>query len=221
MGSRGTTRSWHGGGVGVRLAVCRVSVVLGCACGVLFGAAPSHADPAEPGSGDTLVGPSATYTQPSPEELGVGPAATDTFGGYLPENGTLTAFDVENPIVGRLDPALLAAVQEATRAAAADGVEVEINSGWRSIGFQERLFDDGVRLYGSVEVARQFVASPQTSMHVVGRAVDVGGPDAAAWMSRNGPRFGLCQVYANELWHYELTADANGACPPMKPNATG
>ncbi|MDY6869360.1 MAG: M15 family metallopeptidase [Actinomycetota bacterium] len=191
--------------MGVWRTVCRVSVAVGCACGGLFGAAPpSPADPAEPG-GDTLVGP----------------AATDTFGGYLPEDGTLTAFDVENPIVGRLDPALLTAVQEATRAAAAVGVQVEINSGWRSIGFQERLFEDGVRTYGSVEVARKFVASPQTSMHVVGRAVDVGGPDAAAWMSRNGPRFGLCQVYANELWHYELTADANGACPPMKPNATG
>ncbi|MCV7267710.1 M15 family metallopeptidase [Mycolicibacterium doricum] len=204
----------------VRRTVWTVSVALGCACGVMFGAAPSHADPAEPGGG-TLVGPSATGTQPSGEPFGVGPAATDTFGGYLPESGTLTAFDVENPIVGRLDPALLTAVQEAARAAAADGVEVGINSGWRSIGFQERLFQDGVRTYGSVEIARQFVASPQTSMHVVGRAVDVGGPDAAAWMSRNGPRFGLCQVYANELWHYELTADADGICPPMKPNATG
>ncbi|KUI31551.1 peptidase M15 [Mycobacterium sp. IS-1496] len=201
--------------------VGRVSVAIGCACGVLFGAAPAQADPAEPGSGDTLVGPSATGTDPAPEPFGVGPGATDTFGGYLPEDGTLTAFDVENPTVGRLDPALLGAVQEATRAAAGSGVEVEINSGWRSIGFQERLFQDGVRTYGSVEVARQFVASPQTSMHVVGRAVDVGGPDAAAWMARNGPRFGLCQVYANELWHYELTADANGVCPPMKPNATG
>jgi uncharacterized protein YaiE (UPF0345 family) len=198
--------------------VGRVSVAVVCVCGALFGAAPSHADP---GTEDTFVGPSATGTVPVTEPFGVGPAATDTFGGYLPENGTLTAFDVENPIVGRLDPALLAAVQEATRAAAANGVEVEINSGWRSIGFQERLFEDGVRTYGSVEVARQFVASPQTSMHVVGRAVDVGGPGAAEWMSRNGPRFGLCQVYANELWHYELTAFTDGTCPPMKPNATG
>lgn len=188
--------------MGVRRALGAVSVAVGCAGAVLSGAAAAHADP---GSGDTLVGP----------------AATDTFGGYLPDDATVTAFDVENPIVGRLDPALLAAVQEATRAAAAQGVEIEINSGWRSVGFQQRLFDDGVRTYGSVDAARQFVASPQTSMHVTGRAVDVGGPGAAAWMSRNGPRFGLCQVYANELWHYELTADDNGACPPMKPNATG
>jgi D-alanyl-D-alanine carboxypeptidase len=204
MGSRPGTGGWHGGRVSVRRTVCGLSVAVGCACGVLFGSAAAHADP-DPRDDDTLVGPSAT----------------DTFGGYLPDETTVTAFDVENPIVGRLDPAVLSAVQQATRAAAADGVEVKVNSGWRSIGFQQRLFEDGVRTYGSVDAARQFVASPQTSMHVVGRAVDVGGPDAAAWMSRNGPRFGLCQVYANELWHYELTADANGGCPPMKPNATG
>lgn len=203
----------------MRTTVCRLTaVVAGGAVALLVGAAPSQADP---GTDDSLVGPSATATEPSAEPFGVGATATDTFGGYLPEGAELTAFDVENPTVGRLDPALLAAVQEATRSAAADGVTVEINSGWRSVGFQQRLFEDGVRTYGSVEVARQFVASPQTSMHVVGRAVDVGGPDAAAWMSRNGPRFGLCQVYANELWHYELTADAAGVCPPMKPNATG
>ncbi|WP_197377230.1 M15 family metallopeptidase [Mycolicibacterium baixiangningiae] len=203
----------------VRRKVPRLTVVaVGCACAALLGAAPSQADP---GTDDTLVGPSATAAEPSGEPFGIGPTATDTFGGYLPEGATLTAFDVENPTVGRLDPPLLAAVQEATRRAASDGIAVEINSGWRSVGFQQRLFDDGVRTYGSVETARQFVASPQTSMHVVGRAVDVGGPDAAAWMARNGPRFGLCQVYANELWHYELTADAAGACPPMKPNATG
>lgn len=200
----------------MRTTVCRLAVIL-AGCGLLL-AAPSQADP---GGDDSLVGPSAGGTTPTAEPFGIGAGATDTFGGYLPEGATLTAFDVENPTVGRLDPALLAAVQEATRAAAAEGIEVEINSGWRSVGFQQRLFDDGVRTYGSVEVARQFVASPQTSMHVVGRAVDVGGPPAAAWMSRNGTRFGLCQVFANELWHYELTADAAGRCPPMKPNATG
>ncbi|TFV54420.1 peptidase M15 [Mycobacterium sp. PS03-16] len=195
-----------------------IAVVAGCA---LAGAGTAHAQPAEPGGEDHLVGPTAAGPPPVDQPFSVGPAATDTFGGYLPDAATLTAFDVEDPVIGRLDPALLAATQEATRAAAAEGIEVMVTSGWRTPGFQQRLFDDGVRTYGSVEAARRFVASPQTSMHVVGKAVDVGGPDAAAWMARNGSRFGLCQVYANELWHYELTADAAGRCPPMKPNAAG
>jgi len=195
--------------------------VVGIAAGLTFGAVSAGADPAAPASDDTLVGPAATGPPAAAPPFSVGAAATDTFGGYLPDGVAITAYDVTNPVVGRLDPALLAAVQKATDAAAAQGITVQINSGWRSEGFQQRLFDDGVRTYGSVDAASQFVASPETSMHVVGRAVDVGGPDAAAWMSRNGPRFGLCQVYANELWHYELTADGAGNCPPMRPNAAG
>lgn len=189
---------------------------------VALSVGPAHAEPAAPDQDGNLVGPAATGPAPNgDDDFSVGAGGVDTFGGYLPDGLVLTAFDVTNPVVGRLDPALLAAVQEATRSAAADGVEVRINSGWRSRGFQQRLFEDGVHLYGSAELAREFIASPETSMHVTGKAVDVGGPDAAEWMARNGSRFGLCQVYANELWHYELIADTSGRCPPMKPNATG
>lgn len=204
--------------VNVSIAHRGLSLVVAVAAAGLLGAAPATAEPA---SDDSLVGPSATGTPPGDVPFSVGAAATDSFGGYLPDGGTLTAFDIDNPVVGLLDPALLAAVQEATRVAAAEGVTMQLNSGWRTRGFQQRLFEDGVLLYGSVDAARQFVASPETSMHVQGKAVDVGPPAAAAWMSRNSPRFGLCQVFANELWHYELTADGAGICPPMKPNATG
>lgn len=199
------------------------AVVFVLAGGVLVfgaGAAPAYAEPPADQDPD-LVGTAATGPVPPQQPFSVGDTAVDSFGGFLPDGVQLTAFDVADPIIGRLDPALLSAVQEATRAAAAEGVEMRVNSGWRSRGFQERLFDDGVRTYGSVEAAQQFVASPQTSAHVTGKAVDIGPPEAAAWMSRNGPRFGLCQVFANELWHYELTADGQGGCPPMRPNAAG
>lgn len=191
------------------------------AAGLSAGAVCAHAQPADPGGSQTLVGPSAAGAPPAGGPFSVGTAATDTFGGYLADNTTLSPYDTADPVVGRLDRALLDAVQKATDAAAAQGITVRINSGWRSPGFQQRLFDDAVRTYGSAELASQFVASPQTSMHVQGRAVDIGGPDAAAWMAANGSRFGLCQIYANELWHYELTADAAGHCAPMRPNAAG
>lgn len=181
-------------------------------------AGTAHADPDD---NATLVGPSAEGQASVDQPFSVGTGAIDTFGGYLPNDVTLTPFDVINPVIGRLDPALLAALQEATKSAAAQGVDIEVNSGWRSQGFQQRLFDDAVRTYGNADLAQQFVASPETSMHVQGKAVDVGPPSAAGWMSANGSQFGLCQVYANELWHYELTADAAGQCPPMKPNAAG
>ena len=204
--------------VSVPLAYRGLSLIVAVAAAGLLDAVPARAEPAPD---DSLVGSSAAGPPAGDVPFSVGDAGTDSFGGYLPDGGTLTAFDVGNPVVGLLDPALLAAVQEATRGAAAEGIDMRVNSGWRTRGFQQRLFEDGVLLYGSVDAARQFVASPETSMHVQGKAVDVGPPAAAAWMSRNGPRFGLCQVFANELWHYELTADATGRCPPMKPNATG
>ena len=151
----------------------------------------------------------------------IGTAAIDTFGGWLPDGVTLSPFDIDNPIVGLLDPALLTAVQDATRRAAAQNVDVRINSGWRSRGFQQRLFDDGVRSYGSIDVARQFVASPDTSKHVEGKAVDIAPVEADKWLIANGRQFGLCQIYANELWHFELVADPAGNCPPLQPNAAG
>ncbi len=158
---------------------------------------------------------------PDDDSFSIGPAAADTIGGYIPDNQSVTPFDVTNPVIGWLDPALLAAVQNAARSAASDGVVLEITSGWRTRGFQQRLFDDAVRTYGNVETAQQFVASPDASRHVVGQAVDVGPAEADNWLIRNGSRFGLCQIYANEIWHFELVADQDGNCPPLRANAAG
>jgi D-alanyl-D-alanine carboxypeptidase len=165
----------------------------------------------------------AAQKSPAPDDktFSIGPAATDTIGGYLPDGQTISPFDPTNPVIAWLDPALLAAIQKAARAAEADGVGVQITSGWRTKGFQQRLFDEAVRTYGNVGAAQQVVASPDASRHVVGKAVDVGPVDADNWLMRNGSRFGLCQIYANEIWHFELAADQNGGCPPLRPNAAG
>ena len=158
---------------------------------------------------------------PDVEKFSIGPSATDTIGGYLPDGQMLTPFDVANPVVGWLDPPLLTAVQNAARSAASDGIDLKITSGWRTKGFQQRLFDDAVRTYGDVGTAQQYVASPDTSRHVIGRAVDIGRTDADEWLIRNGSQFGLCQIFANEIWHFELAADKDGNCPPLRPNAAG
>lgn len=132
----------------------------------------------------------------------------------------LSPYDVANPAVGYLDPALLRAVQQAADAAAADGITMTITSGWRSPEFQQQLLDDAVAAYGSVAAARQYVQTPQASRHVTGQAVDIGGYGADDWLIAHGARFGLCRIYANELWHFELAADAAGVCPPLRPDAS-
>lgn len=132
----------------------------------------------------------------------------------------LSPWDVANPAIGNLAPALLSAVQQAASAAAVDGVAMTIISGWRSPEFQQQLLDDAVATYGSMAAARQYVQTPDRSRHVLGQAVDIGGYDADLWLIHNGARFGLCQIYANELWHFELATDAAGNCPALLPNAS-
>ncbi|OBJ53420.1 peptidase [Mycobacterium sp. 1423905.2] len=146
---------------------------------------------------------------------------TDPSDGSLPDGRALTPFDVLNPAIGRLEPALLHAIQSAATAAAADGITMTINSGWRSPAFQQQLLDQAVQTYGSLAAARQYVQTPAASKHVVGQAVDVGGTGADQWLIANGPRFGLCRIYANELWHFELATDAAGNCPALLPDAAG
>ena len=53
------------------------------------------------------------------------------------------------------------------------------------------------------------MATPDTSAHVSGDAVDIGPSDAAAWLSEHGAAYGLCQIYGNEPWHYELRPEAD------------
>lgn len=121
--------------------------------------------------------------------------------------------DADVPALTGLSADLLVAVQEAAADAADDNVEVLITSGWRSVDYQEQLIADAVDEYGSAEEAARWVASPTESQHVSGAAVDIGPTEAAYWMSRFGSRYGLCQTYANEIWHYQLATEPGGECP--------
>jgi len=51
--------------------------------------------------------------------------------------------------------------------------------------------------------------------------VDIAPVEADMWLIANGRQFGLCQIYANEIWHFELATDQYGNCPPLLPNAAG
>lgn len=133
--------------------------------------------------------------------------------GFIPEGETLDPSD-DVPALTGLAPELLAAVREAADAALEeDGIEALVTSGWRSEHYQRFLLDSAVEVYGSEEEAAKWVASPEESSHVTGAAVDIGRTDAAYWFARHGSRFGLCQTYDNEIWHYELGVEPGGTCP--------
>lgn len=139
--------------------------------------------------------------------------------GEVPDG--VTVFDDQYPAVTKLDPALLGALRSAAMNAAVDGVDIYVNSGWRSEKYQEQLFEQAVAKYGSEAKAAQWVARPGTSLHEAGGAADVGPDDAAAWLSEHGAEYGVCQIYANEPWHYELRPDADDqGCPPLYADPT-
>jgi len=132
--------------------------------------------------------------------------------GVVPD-GT-SVFDDEVPAVARLDPRLLAALRRAATDAAQDGLELEVNSGWRSRAYQQQLLREAVSKYGSEAEAARWVATPDTSAHVTGDAVDLGPAEATAWLAEHGAGYGLCQIYDDEPWHYELRPDAvDHGCP--------
>jgi hypothetical protein len=133
--------------------------------------------------------------------------------GAVPD-GT-TAFDDEVPGVAKLDPALLAALRQAAEHAAGEGIELVVDSGWRSPEYQARLLREAVWKYGSKTEAARWVATPETSAHVSGDAVDIGPAAATDWLAEHGAAYGLCRTYDNEPWHYELRPQAIGhGCPP-------
>lgn len=160
--------------------------------------------------------PAATPGRPPAHERSAAPesARLDRVG---LEPGRLDTGRVD---VARLEPDLRAALEEAARAAEADGVVIEVTSGWRSWEHQERLLDEAVAKYGSLDEALEYVSTPEASAHVTGDAVDIGPAEAAGWLNRHGSAYGLCQIFANEDWHFELATTPGGDCPPMYADAS-
>ena len=165
----------------------------------------SLAAPAPP----ALTKPASRSSTPTPEPRPTSPK--DPTRGKVPARPAQPPGRASDPTVfdgGRsvteLDPELLSALRQAAMDADDDGVRFRVNSGWRSAAEQERLFRTAVRTYGSPAEAARWVARPGTSPHEAADAVDVGPAAAASWLARHGHRYGLCQIYGNEPWHYEL-----------------
>jgi hypothetical protein len=156
---------------------------------------------------------------PRSESRGDRRGAVGAADGAVPDG--VTVFDDEFPAVANLDPGLLEALRRAAGDAADDRVELYVNSGWRSREYQEHLLDEAISTYGSKKEAARWVATADTSLHVSGDAVDIGPTAAAAWLSKHGAEYGLCQIYRNEPWHYELRPDAaDRGCPRMYADPT-
>jgi hypothetical protein len=158
--------------------------------------------------------------------------ATGALGSVLAPPGTSPAGAAQTPgaaapageapprAADGIDPELLRRFDEARAAAVEDGVDLSITSGHRTAREQQALVDDAVARYGSEAEARRWVAPVDGSAHVAGTAIDVGPTAGAYWLMEHGAEFGLCQVFDNEIWHFEATVEPGGTCGPTVPDAS-
>lgn len=202
-----------------RRALVSAALILASAGVVLVGVSvhASASGALSPLSGWQTDGPGAPPAGADAATGDAGPSTADdgvvtSDDGILPDG--VTAFDDSHAGITRLSPDLLAALRQAAADASHAGIVVHVNSGWRSPEYQEQLLADAVSQYGSLAEASRWVATPATSAHVAGEAVDIGSYDAVDWMSQHGAAYGLCQTYSNESWHFELRPQAiGGSCP--------
>ncbi|HEY5949268.1 MAG TPA: M15 family metallopeptidase [Kofleriaceae bacterium] len=85
-------------------------------------------------------------------------------------------------------------------AAAAAGIELGLESGFRTIEQQRALFRAWRKGRGNK------AARPGQSNHQSGRALDIAGvtaPGALPWLEANAPLFGFQRTVKNEPWHWE------------------
>ncbi|MEV0733129.1 M15 family metallopeptidase [Polymorphospora sp. NPDC050346] len=169
----------------------------------------------------SLTSSSSSASSPADALLGIWGDAPDEADGVIPDGVVVSVFDDRIPAVANLDPDLRDALRRAATDAAGSDVVFRVNSGWRSPEYQEQLLREAVSVYGSAEEAARWVATAETSAHVSGDAIDIGPFDATYWLSRHGAEYGLCQIYGNESWHFELRPEAvDHGCPPMYPDPT-
>ena len=209
----------------LRPAVIGLIIVMAAVIGTLVSrpassAAPSSWEGDSPGAPPVALQsarPSAPSLNEIPRRDHVG--AISEADGALPDG--VTVFDDAYPGIANLGADLLRALRDAGREAADVGIEMSVNSGWRSPTYQSQLLRAAISEYGSEAEAARWVATAETSPHVAGKAVDIGAVDAMTWLAEHGAEYGLCQIYRNEPWHYELRPQAiEGGCPRMYADPT-
>ena len=122
-----------------------------------------------------------------------------------------------------INPLVLARFLSAQAVAKELGIELSIDSGYRSPEKQNYLYQRAIKNYKSAEEAIKWVLPENLSRHPWGLALDVNlnhDKSGASWLEANGATFGLCRVYENEWWHFEPLIAPGGICPPLMPDAS-
>jgi hypothetical protein len=137
----------------------------------------------------TAAGAMAEAAPPTSASPGGAPAFASG-GGY---SGPLAYRQGED-----MRPDVAAAFDRMSAGAAAEGVALVVNSGFRSDAEQAVLF--------AANPDPRWVAPPGQSLHRCATELDLGPPEAYGWLAANARRFGFVQRYSWESWHYGFEA---------------
>jgi Flp pilus assembly protein TadG len=94
-------------------------------------------------------------------------------------------------------PDVAEAFDRMAAAAQADGISLVINSAFRSDAEQAELWEQNPD--------PRWVAPPGQSLHRCATELDLGPPDAYAWLAANAGRFDFLRRYSWEAWHFGFT----------------
>jgi Transglycosylase SLT domain/D-alanyl-D-alanine carboxypeptidase len=83
------------------------------------------------------------------------------------------------------------------------GLYLLVTSGYRSDAEQAQLF--------AANPDPKWVAPPGHSLHRYGTELDLGPPDAYAWLAANSERFGFIRRYSWEPWHFGYARNTGSA----------
>jgi hypothetical protein len=139
-------------------------------------------------------------------------------GGYIVEDisiPSLTRMDNGAQVKGSqgLNADFSTSLTAFINAAKADGIDLGIGSGFRSVEKQKQLWEQALKKYGTPEKARKWVAPPGRSNHNRGTAVDLNSSGAflgknkntkaTEWAHANAEKYGLHFRMGHEPWHIE------------------
>ncbi|HEY7618395.1 MAG TPA: transglycosylase SLT domain-containing protein [Solirubrobacteraceae bacterium] len=137
--------------------------------------------------------------------------------GTLPGGGGANAGQYPGPFAYRqgkpMRPDVALAFDRMAAAAHADGVDLLINSAFRTDAEQARLF--------AAHPDPKWVAPPGVSLHRLGTELDLGPPSAYAWLARNAPRFHFVRRYEWEAWHFGFTLNAGSSSVGYRSHGDG
>jgi Transglycosylase SLT domain/D-alanyl-D-alanine carboxypeptidase len=143
------------------------------------------------------VAGSATRVEASAVAEAAAPAAAAPASSTMASGGGYSGPLVERNGEG-MRPDVAAAFDRMAAAASTAGIDLIVNSGFRSDAEQAALF--------AANPDPRWVAPPGSSLHRCGTELDLGPDSAYGWLADNAARFGFVQRYSWEAWHYGYAA---------------